>query len=161
MNAMTIRLLLTLCCTAAATGCVQFPADNHAYAARMAESGDRYVACVTAEAKKDMKSPAASEDIAVAAHGRCWATWNAYRRATNASFTAGAVTPEQLQYGADKADAHLRQFELETRRIVMEGVAQSVLPTETRCGTGYAPVGGATGMPIAEACKPGSMRTSW
>jgi hypothetical protein len=103
------------------------PTDS-VYAARMAESAERYVACVTAEAKKDTKNPAASEDIAVAAHARCWAAWETYRAATNASFTGSAKSAEELQYGRDKADAHLRQFELETRRSLMEGVVQNTLP---------------------------------
>ena len=103
------------------------PAES-GYSTRMVESGDRYAACVAAEAKKEVKNPAASEEIAGAAHARCWAAWQAYREATNASFTAGANTREQLQYARDKADAHLRQFELETRRNVMEGVVRSTLP---------------------------------
>jgi hypothetical protein len=121
--------LVTFICVAAVAGCAHMerPTDSR-YAARMAESGERYVTCVTGEAKKETKSPAASEDIAVAAHARCWAAWDAYRSATNASFTVGAKTPEALQYGRDKADAHLRQFELETRRSLMEGVVQNALP---------------------------------
>jgi hypothetical protein len=120
---------VTFICAAAVAGCAHVePSTDSAYAARMAESGERYVTCLTNEAKKDTKSPAASEDIAVAAHARCWSAWDAYREATNASFTVGARTPEELQYGRDKADAHLRQFELETRRSVMEGVVRNTFP---------------------------------
>jgi hypothetical protein len=120
------RRLVTFTCAMAIAGCAHV--ERHpdpAYAESMAQSGERYMRCVTEETKREAKSPAASEEIAVAAHARCWAAWDAYRTATHASFTAAARSPEELQYGRDKADAHLRQFELETRRSVMESVVQS------------------------------------
>jgi hypothetical protein len=94
----------------------------------MQEAGDRYTACITGEAEKDMKNPARAEDIAVAAHGRCWTAWQAYRDATNANFVYGARTAEQRQYGQDRSDAHLRQFESEARRTLVDSIVQRNMP---------------------------------
>jgi hypothetical protein len=91
------------------------------------QARESYVGCITAEAEKDASNPAGAEDIAVAAHGRCWARWDAYRQAANTSFASGARTREERQLAHDKADAHLRQFELETRRGVVDGIVQRTL----------------------------------
>ena len=95
--------------------------------AALSQARERYVACVTAEAEKGASSPAGAEDIAVAAHARCWARWDAYRKATAATFAEGARTPDERQLAADKADAQLRQFELETRRSVVERIVERTL----------------------------------
>ena len=116
------RPLLGLAAAVAAAGCAQLQhADEPAgYAARMNARGERYIACVTREADNNVKNPAGAEDIAIAAHARCWSAWDAYRAATNTSFMQGARTDAEVQLARDKADAHLRQFELETRRMIVD-----------------------------------------
>ena len=118
--------LLSLAAAFAAAGCAQLqPTDEPAgYAARMNARGERYIACVTQEAENNVKNPAGAEDIAIAAHARCWSAWDAYRAATNASFLEGATTRAELQFARDKADAHLRQFELETRRMIVDRMVE-------------------------------------
>lgn len=96
----------------------------------MKEAGDRYTACMSAEAEKNAKSTAGAEDVAIAAHGRCFAFWEAYGKATAASFAYGASTAEERQYARDRTDAHLRQFEIEARQAVMNVVIQSNLPAK-------------------------------
>jgi hypothetical protein len=103
---------------------MQTSTDAEAYAERMTRAGERYTACVAAEAEKDVANPAGVEDIAVAAHGRCWAHWDAYREATNSTYLASATTREEMQLAHDRADAHLRQFERDTRRSVMDGLVE-------------------------------------
>ena len=127
-EAMMTRTLIACACTAALAACAVTPAESPEYAARMTQAGDRYTACITGEAEKSMKNPARAEDIAIAAHGRCWSQWEAYRTATNVNFTYGARTPEEKQYARDKSDAHLRQFELESRRSLTDWVVQHNMP---------------------------------
>ena len=125
---MRTRTLLQAILAVALSGCAHTQPDPESgYAARMKHSGDRYLDCMTAEAEKDMKNPAGAEDIAIAAHARCWTAWDAYRKITNASFLKGARTAEQQQYARDKAEAHLRQFEREARRTVVDAVVQGSL----------------------------------
>jgi hypothetical protein len=125
---MKTSTLLGLICAATFTGCVHAPTDSDpGYAGRMKEAGDGYLACMTAQAEKDMKNPAGAEDIAVAAHGRCWAAWDNYRKTTAATFLEDARTPQEQQLARDKADAHLRQFEREARRSVMDSVVERSL----------------------------------
>ncbi|HYH44022.1 MAG TPA: hypothetical protein VD867_18790, partial [Burkholderiales bacterium] len=116
-------LLSALCLVAAGCAQLQPGAESPAYAARMKDAGDAYLACVTRESEKDMKNPTGAEDIANAAHGRCWDAWVAYRDATNASFAHGARTGDEIQFAQDKAEAHLRQFEREARRAIVDAVA--------------------------------------
>ena len=126
---MTSRMFVLCACAATLAGCVSpRPAVSPVYAERMTQAGDRYTTCITAEAEKDMKSPARAEDIAMAAHGRCWAEWEAYRTATSVNFTHGARTPDELLYARDKSDAHLRQFEIEARRSLVDSVVQHNMP---------------------------------
>ena len=125
---MKTRTYSSLACALLAGACATQPyPESPEYAARMKEAGDRYTACLSAEAEKDMKNPAGAEDIAVAAHGRCWSEWNAYREATRESFAFGAKSPEQQQFVKDKTDAHLRQYEIEARRTVVDSVVQRSL----------------------------------
>ena len=91
------------------------------------QSGERYVACVNAQAEKHAANPAGAEDIAVAAHARCYADWDAYRKTTHGAFVAAARTPEERQLAQDKADAHLRQFERETRRAAIDRIVERTL----------------------------------
>ena len=81
----------------------------------------------TDETGPDAANPAGAEDIAGAAHGRCWARWDAYRQATNSTFAGAARTPDERQLAHDKADAHLRQLELETRKSVVDLIVQRTL----------------------------------
>ena len=127
---MKTLLLLAVLAAITTSGCVQTPPGHHAppHAARMQDSGARYTACVSSEADKAMTGPMAAEDIAVAAHARCWAAWDGYRKATSRSFSHGATTREEIQLAHDKADAHLRQFELETRRTIVDSIIHRSLP---------------------------------
>ena len=111
---------------AIACGCAQVgPSDSDL--ARVDQARERYVGCVVAEAEKHAANPAGAEDIAVAAQGRCWANWDAYRQATYATFAEGARTPDERQLAHDKADAQLRQVELETRRSVVDRIVERTL----------------------------------
>jgi hypothetical protein len=111
--------------TAVASACAPLPRDESAgYAARMESRGEHYVACMTKQADTNVKNPAAAEDIAIAAHARCYPAWDAYRAATSASFLHGASTDAEVQLARDRADAHLRQFELETRRMIVDRMVE-------------------------------------
>jgi hypothetical protein len=90
----------------------------------MKQAAERYTACIAQEAEKEVGNPAGVEDIAVAAQGRCWAAWDAYRATTAATYTANAQTPEEKQLATDRVDAHLRQFERDTRRDIMNRLVQ-------------------------------------
>ena len=107
-----------------AGGCAQLQPGDAGYAARMNARGDRYIACVTREADTNVKNPAAAEDIAIAAHARCYSAWDAYRTATSTTFLQGARTDAEAQLARDKTDAHLRQFELETRRMIVDRMVE-------------------------------------
>ena len=130
---MTSRIFIVCACAAALAACVSpRPPESPIHAERMKEAGDRYTDCITAEAEKDLKNPARAEDIAVAAHGRCFTQWQAYRAATATSFTHGARNADELQYARDKSEAHLREFEREARRSLMDWIIQQHLPGKTR-----------------------------
>jgi hypothetical protein len=120
---------LGVLCAALACGCARLgiAPDTDSEPAALVQARQTYVGCVNAEAEKDASNPAGAEDIAVAAHGRCWNTWDAYRQAAIKSFADGARTREERQLAHDKADAHLRQLELETRRGVVDGIVQRTL----------------------------------
>lgn len=121
--------LLIFACLAMLGACARTPpGESPAYAARMADAGDRYTACITGEAEKNMKNPARAEDIAVAAHGRCWTAWEAYREAVNSRFMHGARTPGEMQFARDRSEGHLREFEREARRSLMDSVIQRNMP---------------------------------
>jgi len=123
---------LQLACLVTAAGCAQFPGrESPEHAARMTGAGDAYLECLTREAEKDAKSPASADDIATAAHGRCWTAWDAYRSATNANFAYNARTADEKQYARDRADAHLREFEREARRVVIDATIERMLKART------------------------------
>jgi hypothetical protein len=115
-----------------AGGCalLQTPPAESAYAARMSALGERYLQCVSAEAEKARSTAAGAEEIALAAHGRCWSAWTAYQDATKTSFLYGAESAAEVQFATDKADAHLRQFELESRRALVDRLVQRTLQRE-------------------------------
>ena len=118
---------LAIVALAVASGCASLSETDATGGAMLQQTRDRYVACIGAEAEKDAASPAGAEDIAVAAHGRCWSSWDAHRKATYAGFAAQARTPEERQLAHDKADAQLRQLEIETRRGVVDRIVQRTL----------------------------------
>ena len=118
----------TVLCVALACGCAELDTTRgDADPAALTQARDAYVRCVNAEAEKAASNPAGAEDIAVAAHGRCWASWDAYRQATARTYAAEARTREERQLAHDKAAAHLRQFEQETRRGIVDGIVQRTL----------------------------------
>jgi hypothetical protein len=94
---------------------------------RLKQARERYVECVGAQVEKDAASPAGAEDIAVAAHARCYTSWEAYRRATETALARDARSPEERQLAHDRADAELRQVELETRRGVVDRIVERTL----------------------------------
>ena len=87
-------------------------------------AGNHYLGCLHNAADEYMNNPAGAEQIAAAAHARCWSEWNAYREQTQTDYTARATTPEEMQLARDKADAYLRQFEADARRAVMSRVVE-------------------------------------
>ena len=125
----TGRILLKILCMLGAAGCAQMQpgGESPTYAARMQESGEQYLACISREAEKDMTNPTGAEDIATAAHGRCWSVWEAYRAATNANYSYGARTAGERQFAGDRAEAHVHQFEREARRMIVDTVVQRSL----------------------------------
>src|SRR5690349_17199116 len=62
---------LGLLCAALAGGCATVP-DTDAEPAALVQARETYVGCVNAEAEKEASGAAGAEDIALAAHGRCW-----------------------------------------------------------------------------------------
>lgn len=87
-------------------------------------AGNQYLGCLHSAADAYMDNPAGAEQIAAAAHARCWSEWNAYRDETQTEYTARATTPEEIQLARDKADAYLRQFETDARKAVMTRVVE-------------------------------------
>lgn len=122
------RALICACLAILGACAYKPPSESPEYAARMADAGDQYTACITREAEKDMKNPARAEDIAVAAHGRCWSAWEAYRLAVNASFSHGARSPSEMQFARDRSEGHLREFEREAHRTLVDSVIQRNMP---------------------------------
>ena len=118
---------LGVLCAALVWGCAAPGTTSDTEPAALVQAREAYVRCVNAQAEKDAANPAGAEDIAIAAHGRCWSSWDAYRQTAIESFAGGARTREERQLAHDKADAHLRQFELETRRGVVDGIVQRTL----------------------------------
>ena len=124
MRSAKLRLLVVL----VLAGCARTPpGESPLHDARVKEAGDAYIACISREAEKDMKNPAGAEDIAAAAHGRCWSAWSAYRDAATASFAYNARTPEEKQFANDRTEAHVREFEREARRSIVDTVAERSL----------------------------------
>jgi hypothetical protein len=130
---MTPRRLIPILCLLAA-GCAQLEKDGEQspYAVRMKEAGDVYLACISREAEKDMKNPTGAEDIATAAHGRCWTEWENYGAATRANFGRDAGTREEIQFAEDRTEGHLRQFEREARRGVVDAVVSRSLKSTSK-----------------------------
>ena len=110
-------------------GCAQMRSapDSSAHETHMKHAEENYSECVTREADKAMKNPVRVEDMAIAAHGRCWTEWEAYGAATKASFSHGARSREEIQFATDRTEAHLRQFERDTRRGVIDHIVERTL----------------------------------
>ena len=126
------KTFLTLSCLVMAAGCAQFPfRESPEHVARMRAAGEAYLACLAREAEKDPQSPASAEDMASAAHARCWTAWEVYRSAANANYIHNARTPDEKQYARDRAEAHLREFELEARRTLVDSTIERTLKTRT------------------------------
>lgn len=92
-------------------------------------AGNRYLSCLHSAADEYVDTPTGAEQIASAAHSRCWAEWDAYRAETQSHYTAAARTPEEQQLARDKADAYLREFETDARKGVMSRVVQRTYRT--------------------------------
>lgn len=101
--------------------------ESDSRATGMTRAGEEYTRCMSAQLESDATKPVAAEEMAAAAQGRCWAQWQAYGRATREEFMSDARTPAEAQLARDKADAHLRQFELQTRRAVTDSIVQRSL----------------------------------
>src|SRR5687768_3184300 len=99
-----MRFLLSALILCLTTACAPLrPLEETATdAERREKAGAEYTACVTREAEQNMKNPAGAEDIALAAHGRCWPAWEAYREVTRESFLAGARSAGERQLAQDK-----------------------------------------------------------
>jgi hypothetical protein len=91
---------------------------------RLSDARTRYVDCLHAAAERNVQSPAGAEDIANAAHARCWSEWDTYRTAAYETFAEHARTREEKQFAHDKALAHLRRVEQEARRSVVNVVVE-------------------------------------
>lgn len=111
------------------SGCAQMRATPEAddRDSQMEQAAEAYSACVTREAERSMQNPLGAEDIAIAAHGRCWTEWDAYRDATRTTFFRGARSPGEIQLATDKTEAHLRQFERDTRSDLVNHIVQQTL----------------------------------
>jgi hypothetical protein len=122
---------IVLAALALAAGCASFEeARENAETAKLRQLREAYAQCVSDEAEKEAGAPARAEDLALAAHGRCWTAWDVYRQATYTTFAAHAKTPDEKQLAHDKADAQLRQAELETRRAVVERIIDRAYPNK-------------------------------
>ena len=118
VNPMPSRILAAVAFTAIVCGCAQMR-ETQANVA-----GNRYLTCLNAAADKNTDNPAGAEEIAAAAHARCWAEWTRYSDEIQTDFIRQARTAEEAQLAHDKADAHLRQFEFDARQAVMSRVVQ-------------------------------------
>lgn len=119
------RAIFPLCLLVA--GCAPLALERPAPGDRMTQAADLYVACVSREAEKNMENPAGAEDIATAAHGSCWTEWESYGAATRASFGRNAVTSGEIQFAEDGSEGHIRQFERETRRGIVDTIVSRSL----------------------------------
>ena len=114
---MTRKRLLHLAFLTLVAGCTSVQTS-----APMNAPGNRYLECLNAAADKNMGNPTTADNIADAAHAACWSRWQAYREAIETDFYASARTAQEAQLAHDKADAHLRQFELEARKAIVSRV---------------------------------------
>ena len=114
--------VLRLLCILTASGCAQLPRESPEHAARMHQAGETYAQCLAAHAEKVIRNPVPAEEIATAAHGYCWPAWQAYREAARANFFFDTRTTEEKQFANDRTVAHLRDFEQEARRVLVDSV---------------------------------------
>lgn len=128
---MTPRHVIALLCLLA-TGCAQFAREAERRPDRMNQAGELYLACVSREAEKDMKNPTGADDIATAAHGRCWTEWQTYGAETRANFGRNAVTSSEIQFAGDRSEGHLRQFEREAHRGIVDTIVTRTLKSTSK-----------------------------
>ncbi len=126
------RIFPVLCLLAAGCAPLPYDAEGLPSEARMKQAADLYLSCVSREAEKDMKNPADAEDIATAAHGRCWTEWETYGAATRANFRRDALTSGEIQFAADRSEGHLRQFEREARRGIVDTIVTRSLKSTSK-----------------------------
>lgn len=123
--------LLRLLCILVASGCTELPRQSPEHAARMQQAGDAYAGCLAQHANADVKSTAPAEELALAAHGSCWPAWDAYRESVRSNFFFDARTPEEKQLANDRTVAHLRDFEQEARRGLIDSMIERTLKSGT------------------------------
>jgi hypothetical protein len=97
----------------------------------MQQAGDAYAGCLAQHANADVKSTAPAEELALAAHGSCWPVWDAYRESVRSNFFFDARTPEEKQLANDRTVAHLRDFEQEARRGLIDSMIERTLKSGT------------------------------
>lgn len=119
--------LLRLLCILAASGCAELPRQSPEHAARMQQAGEAYTGCLARQANADANSTASAEELALAAHGHCWSAWDAYRESVRSNFFFDVRTPEEKQLANDRSVAHLRAFEDEARRALVDSMIERTL----------------------------------
>ena len=119
----TLPVVLLLLCN----GCSSLQSGSDEPDSAMIAARDEYTRCISGQAQRDATNPAPAQDIAAAAEGRCWIEWQSYRDATSRSFMANARSREEMQLAHDKADAHFRQFEQESRRSLVDAIADQAM----------------------------------
>ena len=123
MRANPLRLL----CILVASECTELPRQSPEHAARMQQAGDAYTGCLAQHANADVNRTAPAEELALAAHGHCWSAWDAYRESVRGNFFFDARTPEEKQLANDRTVAHLRDFEHEARRALVDSMIERTL----------------------------------
>lgn len=118
---------LWLLCILVASGCAELPRQSPEHAARMQQAGDAYTGCLAQQANADANRTAPAEEVALAAHGYCWPAWDAYRESVRSNFFFDARTPEEKQLANDRSVAHLRDFEDEARRALVDSMIERTL----------------------------------
>lgn len=123
--------LLRLLCILVATGCAELPRQSPEHAARMQQAGEAYTGCLAQHASERGASTAPPEELALAAHGYCWPAWDAYRESARSNFFFDARTPDEQQLANDRTVAHLRDFEQEARRTLVDSMIERSMKSES------------------------------
>ncbi len=130
--AMRMRMRQGLILVAILAGCATVEDRGFTTGEASAKVRQQYQACLFAASDKMSKAPASADEITAYAEGECRSRYLSYADAVRAEFAAGADSSAQKQYAYDKADAHLRQMLVETRRILSDRISLQSL-------TGQAP----------------------
>jgi hypothetical protein len=104
------------------TGCASIEEREFTAGEASAKVRQQYHACLFAAADKISKTPTSAEDITAYAEGECRTVYLSYADTLKAEFSAGAGNAAEKQYAHDKADAHLRQMQLETRQVLINRI---------------------------------------